>query len=544
MDSFLKKLFYLFSFLLLISFSHKEYVDLIIFNAVVYTVDSGFSVVNSFAVKDGKIINTGKQEDILSRYDSDNKIDAAGKPIYPGFMDAHCHFLGYGLTLQRVELRDTKSLDEVIERVVEFSKTNKSEWIQGRGWDQNKWQVKEYPDKSKLDSLFPTTPVFIKRIDGHAALVNSEALKRANINNFTKIDGGIIETKNGNLTGILIDNAVDLLTSIIPAPTEEVTVKALLDAQRNCFAVGLTTVDDAGQTKYVIDLIDRLQREGKFKMRMYEMLDPSKENFEYYFKNGIYKTDRLSVRSFKFYADGALGSRGACLLEPYNDKSDSYGYIVEPISFYKKYSKEIYEHNFQMCTHCIGDSANRLMLDIYGDVLKEKNDSRWRIEHCQVINKNDFVKFGKFSIIPSIQPTHATSDMYWASERIGNERIKGAYAYKELLKQFGKIAAGSDFPVEEINPLFGFYAAVSRQDLKGFPEGGFQIENALSRVEALKGMTIWAAFSNFEENEKGSIEPGKFADFVILDEDIMKIEIKRVPEIKVLATYISGEKVF
>ena len=517
--------------------------DLIVYNAVVYTVDKNFSKVQSFAVKDGKIINVGTDEEILGKYDPDQKLNAEGKAVYPGFIDAHCHFLGYGLSLQRVNLVGTKSFDEVIQKVVEFSKKNNAEWITGRGWDQNDWDIKEFPDNTKLDSLFPDTPVYLRRIDGHAALVNGETLRRAKIHPGQKIEGGLIETKDGKLTGILVDNAADLIARVVPGSTKEQQVEALLSAQKNCFGVGLTTIDDAGLDREVIELIDSLQKSGILKMRIYAMASGSEDNLNYYLNKGPYKTERLNVHAFKFYADGALGSRGALLIQPYSDKPGHYGFLVNEIEFLKKSAERIAVTEFQMCTHCIGDSANRMMLDIYGGVLKTKNNRRWRIEHAQVVKQDDFKKFGTFDIIPSVQPTHTTSDMYWAKERLGDERAKGAYAYKDLLKQNGMVADGSDFPVESINPLLGFYAAVSRKDLNGFPANGFQMENALTREEALKAMTIWAAYSNFEENEKGGIEPGKFADFVILDKDIMTVDIMQVPSAKVLYTYLNGERV-
>ena len=529
----------------------KQQADFIVHNAVVYTVDSAFSTAESFAVKDGKIIAVGKNDEILSRYDTKEKVDAQGKAVFPGFIDAHCHFLSYGLGLQRADLVGTKSFDEVIQRVVEFSKTNKSEWIMGRGWDHNDWDSpvgmagpKEFPTKTKLDSLFPNTPVFLKRIDGHAALVNSEALRRANITEKTKIDGGIVEVKSGKTTGIVIDNAVDLVAKVIPLPSKDARTKALHAAQADCFAAGITTVDDAGLDKEVIELIDELQKSGELTMRVYAMLTDNKENLDYYLEKGPYKTERMNVHSFKFYADGALGSRGACLLQPYSDKPEQQGFLLNKPEYYDEMAKKMYEKGFQMCTHCIGDSGNRFLVDTYGKVLSGKNDKRWRIEHVQVVNKNDFEKFGKYSIIPSVQSTHATSDMYWAEKRVGPERVKGAYAYKDLLQAAGLVALGTDFPVENISQLYTFYASVARKDLKGFPENGFQMENALTREETLKGMTIWAAFSNFEEKEKGSIEKGKFADFIILDKDIMKINIDEVPNVKVTATYVNGEKVY
>ncbi|TAL61929.1 MAG: amidohydrolase [Bacteroidetes bacterium] len=521
----------------------KEKADLIVHNAVVYTVDSTFSITESFAIKDGKIIAVGKNDSILAKYDG-QKLDAQGKAIFPGLIDAHCHFDSYGLGLQKVDLVDTKSFDEVMHRVVEFSKSTRTEWVAGRGWDQNDWNIKEFPDKEKLDSLFPTTPVFLSRIDGHAALVNAEGLKRANVTEKTKINGGIVELKNGKLTGILIDNAIDLVASKIPTAGKPETRAALLLAQKNCFAVGLTTVDEAGLDKQTIDLMDEMQKNGELKMRVYAMLTDNKENLDYYLEHGHYKTERLNVRSFKFYADGALGSRGACLLQPYSDKQEQQGFLLNTKEYYAEMAQKMMEKDFQMCTHCIGDSAHRFLLDTYGHALGGKNDYRWRIEHAQVINPADFEKYTKYSVIPSVQSTHATSDMYWAEKRLGPERVKGAYAYKDALNAAGVIALGTDFPVENINPLHTFYASVARKDLKGFPDRGFQMENALTREETLKGMTIWAAYSNFEEKEKGSIEPGKFADFVILDKDIMKINIDEVPNVKVIYTFVNGEKVY
>jgi len=553
----MKKIFFLFlaSALTACSSTQKGKADLIVHNAVVYTVDSSFTTAESFAVKDGKIIAIGKSDSILARYEGE-KLDALGKTIFPGLIDAHCHFYGYGLGLQKVDLVGTKSFDEVIERVVNFSRANNSEWIIGRGWDQNDWSAKEFPDKTKLDSLFPNTPVFLTRVDGHAALLNSEALRQAGITNETRVDGGIVEHyKEGlavktelssvnNITGILVDNAVDLAAAKIPSASKSEATNALLQAQKNCFAAGLTTVDDAGLQKQIVELIDELQKNNELKMRVYAMLTDNKENLEHYLEKGTYKTERLNVCSFKFYGDGALGSRGACLLHPYADKPKQQGFLLNKPEYFVEMAKKMYEKGFQMNTHCIGDSSDRFLLNVYGHVLQGTNDRRWRIEHAQVINQHDFHKFHDYSVIPSVQSTHATSDMYWAQDRLGAERVKGAYAYKDLLNSYGKVALGTDFPVENINPMYTFYAAVARKDLKGFPEGGFQMENALTREEALKGMTIWAAFSNFEEKEKGSLEKGKFADFVILDKDIMKAAIEEIPNVQVLYTFVNGEKVY
>jgi predicted amidohydrolase YtcJ len=523
----------------------KEYnADLLVKNAVVYTVDNKFNTANAFVVTGGKIVAVGKAEALEDKYTAHEVVDAGGKPVYPGFIDAHAHFYEYGLGLQEADLDNTHSWDEVIDSINVYARKNPEGWIVGRGWDQNKWRVKQFPTKAKLDSLFPVRPVILTRIDGHAAIVNQAALNLAGVKPGQTITGGQIESVNGKLTGILIDNAQRLVRHKIPAPSDQQTQSAFLDAQRNCFAAGLTTVDDCGLPYTMVNTIAELQHKGELKMRLYVMLSDSHDNFSYLFKRGIYKTPRLNVHAFKLYADGALGSRGACLLKPYNDKKNWSGFLLSDPKHFEDVAKLLVEKGFQMCTHAIGDSANRVMLKIYAGVLKGKNDRRWRIEHAQIVSPDDIKYFGDYNIIPSVQPTHATSDMYWAGTRLGKQRLKTAYAYKELLDQNGWLPLGTDFPVEQINPLYTFYAAFARKDLKGFPASGFQPENALSRREALQGMTIWAARANFEEKEKGSIEPGKYADFVILDKDIMKIHAADVPQVKVLKTYINGEKVY
>lgn len=535
--------------ILLFSCSEKQqWVDLIVHNATIYTVDSSFSVKESMAINKGRIVATGPDEEIMSKYNSSTVIDAQGKAVFPGFIDAHCHFLGYGMGLGQVDLIGTKSFDEVIAKLAEFKalaspidkKRIEIVWTIGRGWDQNDWAVKEFPTREKLDSLYPDEPVFLKRVDGHAALVNKRALELAGITEKTKVAGGEIILKDGKPSGVLIDNAVDLVAKIIPPNSEEAKTQALLAAQENCFAAGLTTIDDAGLMREDIGVIDALQKNGKLKMRVYAMLSDSGPNYAHYLKTGPYKTDRLNVRSFKFYADGALGSRGACLLHEYEDKKGWKGFLLSDQKHFEEYAKLLAEKGFQMNTHCIGDSSDRVIARIYQQTAGA--GARWRIEHAQVVSKEDFEMFR--TIIPSVQPTHATSDMYWAGERLGPERVKGAYAYKDLLKAAGIVALGTDFPVEDISPFKTFYAAVFRKDAKGFPEGGFQMENALTREETIRGMTMWAAYANFEEKEKGSLEPGKFADFVILDTDLLKCAESEVLRTRVIATYIGGEVVY
>jgi predicted amidohydrolase YtcJ len=531
----------------LLSCKFRQKVPLVVHHAKIYTADDQFTIAEAMAIRDGKILATGTNDVILKEYEGEEELNAGGKTIYPGFIDAHAHFVGYGFGLGQVNLFGTKSWQECMEKLVQFSKQRRikpGEWIQGRGWDQNDWEQKEFPDKALLDSIFPDNPVTLERVDGHALIANQKAIDLAKVQPGQVVNGGAVETKNGKLTGIFIDNAEIFIQQVIPAATKNEYAAALTEAQQNCFAVGLTTVVDCGLNKKDVDLIDALQKEGTLKMKLVVMLSDDSANYSYYLKNGPYKTPLLNVNAFKLYADGALGSRGACLLHDYTDKPGWQGFTLKDRSYFEKIIPLLYASQFQANTHAIGDSGNRMMLQVYANVLKDKNDRRWRIEHAQVVQENDFDLFGKFSIIPSVQPTHATSDMYWAGQRLGPERIKGAYAYRQLLQQNSWIPLGTDFPVEDISPFKTFYAAVVRQDANRFPAGGFQTENALTRQEALRGMTIWAAKGSFEEKQKGSLEPGKAADFILLDTDLMQCENAAILKAAVLRTYSNGVKVF
>lgn len=518
--------------------SCKKSVDFIAFNGNIYTVNSDFNTASAFAVKDGKFVDIGNEE-ILSKYNTNQKIDLNGSTVLPGLIDAHCHFYGLGLNQSVIDLTGTISFDEIMDKI--SNKDNNI--IRGRGWDQNDWKIKEFPNKEKLDLIYPNTPVILERIDGHAYLVNQKALDIAGIDIKTKSTNGTLLSKNGKLTGVLIDGPMSLIDNSFGEISLDDKIKALVSAQEICFKNGLTTVDDAGLSKDIIMLIDSLQKKELLKMRVYAMISNSENDVNYFIENGPIKTNSLNVRSVKVYGDGALGSRGATLKNPYSDDIHNYGKLVTSYKDIKDLANKLAEANFQMNTHAIGDSTINLLIDTYSKVLETKTDPRWRIEHSQIIDVNDIKGYNN-KILPSVQPTHATSDMYWAEERVGSKRIKGAYAYKALLEKSKVIGLGTDFPVEKVNPFHTFYASVSRKDLNDYPEKGFEFENALSREETLKGMTIWAAYLNFEEKEKGSIEKGKFADFIIIDRDIMKVEINKTPETKVLKTYLSGELVY
>lgn len=539
----MKSIFGLFSLFFLMIISAQKPADLIITNAKIYTVNAKFDVAESMAVSNGNILAVGKSKDILKKYKSENIQNLDGKSVFPGFIDAHCHFTGYATDQWKCELWGTKSWDEIIQKLTDYSQNAPMEWLYGRSWDQNDWPVKEFPNKAKLDELFPNRPVYLKRVDGHAAIANQKALDIAGITVNSKINGGEIEVKNGKLTGILVDNAMLLVEKHIPKISDEMAIRYFQDLQKTCFSYGLTSLHDCGISAHTFSLLEKAQDQRLLDMKIFALLEDNPTTYDEWIKKGRFTKGNITFGGYKVYSDGALGSRGACLIHDYSDKKNWKGFLLSDQQHFETLAKKLKNSDLQMFTHAIGDSANRTILNIYGDVLGIKNDRRWRIEHAQIVDKNDFDLFGKYSIIPSVQPTHATSDMYWAEERLGKGRLKYAYAYEDLLKQNGWLPLGTDFPVEEINPIKTFFAAVARKDAKNFPANGFQKENALTREQALRGMTIWAAKAAFQEKELGSLEEGKSADFVVLNQDLMKVDENKILETKVLETYSSGIKV-
>lgn len=542
----MKKILYIIAIIaLFLRCTTNKEVDLIVYNAKIYTVDSTFSTAEAFAVKNGIFVDIGTSQDILNRYHAKDIIDAHQKPIYPGFYDAHGHSFLLSKSIQEVDLVGTKSMNELIERLQDYHQKNPDKkWIVGNGWDQNLWEDTNFPTKDSLDLYFPDIPIFLTRVDYHAALVNNKALQIAQIDSAIFIEGGLIVTNESNLpTGVLIDNAMSLVQQYIPSETEEEMLKHLKQAHDSLFSVGLTSIIDAGLNEEQLDFLKSFYLKDSLKLRNYAMIFAEPHNIERYIRDGIYESERLTIKSIKMMADGALGSRGASLLENYSD-ADTKGFLLHPINDFDNAIKKLALSPFQVAVHAIGDSSNRLILDLYGKYLTNNEQRRWRIEHAQIINEEDLWKFKKYKIIPSIQPTHATSDMYWAIERLGPERIKGAYAYADLLNQYGKVAIGSDFPIEPINPIFSFHAAVTRQKQNNLPQEGFEPNQRLTREQALKGMTIWAAYSCFQEDKRGSIQKGKDADFVILDQDIMTIDTKDLRNTKVVRTVLAGETVY
>ena len=515
--------------------------DLIVINSKIYTANKSNEVAKSIAVRNGKIIDIDSIN-LDNKYEAKEILDANEKTILPGLIDSHCHFYNLGLDQQVVDLRGTTSFEEIIERLKVYDLNNESNVILGRGWDQNDWEIKQFPINTQLNSIFKNKLVVLERIDGHAYIVNDNALQLAGIDENTLVRGGLVLLKNNKPTGVLIDAPMSMVDKVLPQKTIKEKVNALKEAEEISFSYGLTTVDDAGLGMEIIDLIDSLHKSNELKIKIYAMVSVSRTNIQKLKKIGKIKTPKLNVRSFKVYGDGALGSRGAALKKPYCDDPHNYGFLRTDIKDLKYYANEIANMGFQMNTHAIGDSTVSVLLKEYQKVLNDIDDPRWRIEHSQVVDLNEFNLYND-KILPSVQPTHATSDMYWAYDRLG-ERIEGAYAFKDLLSSSKRIALGTDFPVERVNPFHTFYSSIERKDLSGYPTSGFQIENALSREETLKGMTIWGAYFNFEENEKGSIEKGKSADFIIIDQNIMEIEAAKIPNTKVLKTFVDGELVY
>lgn len=527
------------------SCASKQKADLIISAKGIQLVSDSLQMVEAMVIKDGKVLALGTKEELLTQFEADSSLDFKDSYIYPGLIDAHCHFYGLGMFMQMVDLSGSKSIEEIVVRCKQFNALKQPSSILGRGWDQNVFETKKFPSNVLLNAAFPDIPVMLKRVDGHAALVNDALLQTAGITLDSKIEGGEFVKENGKLTGVLIDNAVDVVEKYLAKPTRDLQVKALLEAQDSCLAYGLTSLTDAGLDWPIISLVDSLQSVGLLKLRLNMMLSLTQENFDWIEKKGgPIKKERLQVAGFKMYADGALGSRGACLMHPYSDRKGHHGFLLTSLPQMESWIKQLSSSNkYQLNTHAIGDSSNRILLNLYGKYLGEGNPRRWRIEHAQVLHPNDFYLFKKYAVVPSVQPTHATSDMYWAKARLGSDRLTSAYAYKTLLNQLGWLPLGTDFPVEHISPFYTFFAAVARTDAKGYPTGGFEPSNALCREEALKGITYWAAKGAFEEKQKGSLAIGTAADFVVLPLNLLQADLQQVRNLRAGQTWIAGKRI-
>lgn len=525
----------------------SEVADMIVHNGKIITLDFENSKGQAVAVRDGKVLEVGPNRAILNKYQAEEYIDLRGGVIMPGLMDAHAHLVGYADGLLEANLVGSSSWGEAVRRMEIHQAEWPFEWGIGRGWDQNDWSLQSFPTRKELDSIFPETPIAMERIDGHAMVVNEKALQLAGIisGELPQVEGGeILLDEKGEPTGVLIDNACGLIQRIIPKRSNSERFDALMQAQDQLFEVGIVGVTDAGLPPSEIERLDSLQREGDLKLRLNILVSASDSNISWLVDGGRRMSERLMVNGVKFYMDGALGSRGAMLREPYSDRPGWHGLLTQDIEQYRSQLSILYENDLQAATHCIGDSAVRLVVQEYANLLHGTNDRRWRIEHAQVVSVEDVIDIGLNNLIPSIQTTHATSDMYWAGERLGRNRIRRAYAYQELLDAIGMVAIGTDFPVEDIDPRKTFVSAVARVDSKGYPTGGFQSENALSPEQTLRGMTQWVGLAQFQESQLGTIEPGKCADFTWVDRDWLSVDPMQVLTTEVMGTCIEGEWVY
>ena len=522
----------------------------IVHNATIYTADKSTPKAQAFAYANGKFIAVGQLKEMQTAYPEASSIDMGGATIIPGLIDAHGHLLGLGQNLVNVDLRGTKSKAEIVEQLKSRAQTMlDDQWLLGRGWDQNDWDVIELPTAADLDEAFPDRPVWLERVDGHAGWANSRAMSVADrdLSGSWQPEGGeITRDENGQATGIFIDNAANLIQVHVPEESDAQLSNLLTLAMQKTASVGLTGMHDAGTSHRVWKVLEQLKKDNALGVRVYAMADGANEMLDYLCDHGtiIDPNAMLTSRSIKLYSDGALGSRGAALLSEYSDDPKNVGLLIESEQTLTTHSKRASGCGLQVNIHAIGDRGNRVTLNVLEAASNASNPGRHRIEHSQVIAQQDFQRFKDLNLIASVQPTHATSDMYWAEDRVGAERIKGAYAWQKFNELGIPLALGSDFPVEKPHPLLGFYAAVARQDASGWPEGGWYPKERLTREQALHGFTMGAAYSAFQENQLGSISVGKFADFVVLSNDIMTIPEKDILTTSVLKTYINGHAVF
>lgn len=527
--------------------------DLIVTSRHIYTVDSTQPTVEAFAVRGGRFVFAGSRDGAMALRGTGTKVlDLGDATVVPGLTDAHAHLVELGFALQSVNLTGAPSYAEVVRRVAARAKSApKGSWIIGHGWDQNRWAVKQFPTAAALDSAVPDHPVVLERIDGHAVLANAVAMKAAGISAATADpEGGRVERlANGAPSGVFVDNAVGLVRRAVPTPSAAEVQAALIAAVAECNKWGLVAVQDMGIPKGVIDQVEALAREGKLNLREYVMVGDDSTDLAHYFARGPQRAlydGHVWIRGVKLYADGALGSRGAALLAPYSDDPGNVGLLVSTPEHLEQVTEAALRHGFQVSTHAIGDRGNRNALDAYAAALAAvpTRDARLRVEHAQVLSPDDIPRFAQLGVIPSMQPSHQTSDMRWAEDRLGPVRIKGAYAWRSLLNTGVIIPSGTDFPVEQVNPLITFHSAVTRQDSAGWPAGGWYPEQRMTREEALKSMTIWPAHAAFQDSLMGSITAGKFADFTVLDQDIMTVPEDEILKSHVVGTYVGGKAVY
>lgn len=530
-----------------------EPADLIVTADRIYTVDQSRPLVQAIAIRGDRIVYAGPRlgADALAG-PSTRKRDFPGRTILPGLADAHGHLTELGFSLQDVDLTGAKSYDEVIARVVARAKAAPAgTWIEGHGWDQNRWGNTAFPTEGPLTKAVPDHPVLLERVDGHALLVNARALAAAGITKATRDPPGgrIVRMPDGSPSGVFVDNAMDIVRRVVPRPTRDQIKQAIIAGAADANRWGVVSVHDPGEPQDVLEVLEDLARSGQLTLRVYAMISDDSAAIAHYFARGpqnLLYDGHLSIRSIKMYMDGALGSRGAALLDPYSDDPGNDGLLVSAPEHITAVAIAALEHGFQVCTHAIGDRANRLVLDAYQAALARVPvaDPRFRIEHAQILNFADIPRFAELGVIPSMQATHQTSDMYWAEQRLGGGRLYGAYAWRSLLQSGVIIPDGTDFPVEAVNPMRTFHSAISRQDEHAWPPGGWHPEQTMTRGEALRSMTIWPAYAAFEESVMGSLTPGKYADFVVLDHDIMRAPPEAILATHVVATYIGGKPVY
>lgn len=528
--------------------------DLVLLNAHVVTMNPQQPFAEAIAIHDSRIVWVGSNAAAkLIAAASARTVDLHGATVLPGIIDAHTHLLALGQSLLRLNLKDVPTEKAAIARVKQrVAATAANEWIQGWGWDEGQW-ASHYPTNAELNEVSPQNPVYLVGLHGFASWANARALEIAGITKDTKDpeNGKIIrDEKTGEPTGILLNRAQDLVAKHIPPLTLAQAKKALELGAHECVKNGLTSLHEAQVTPLMLDAYRDLIREGRMPVRLYAMLDAADHSLvEDWLKRGpeIDAQHRLTVRAFKLFADGALGSRGAALLEPYSDAPQTKGVVTTPEAAVYDLTRRSLQRGFQVCTHAIGDAANRSVLDAYERALRESpdaHDARLRVEHAQVLSPQDIPRFAKLGIIASMQPVHCTSDMPWAEKRVGSERIKGAYAWRSVLSTGAHVPFSSDFPGETLNPFYGIYAAITRQDPSGNPPGGWHPEQKVALQDALRGYTVEAAYAEFAEHDEGAIETGKLADLTVIDKDITRLPPKGIRSITVLKTFVGGKEVY